>query len=58
MIACWFFCGVLFCVNLLSYIIFVFFLLLFWLCPFLKNQIVWFGFQNQTFFMVSESSKE
>ena len=52
------FCGVLFCVNLLCYIIFGFFLLLFWLCPFLKNQIVWFAFQSQTFFMVSESSKE
>ena len=38
------FCGVLICVNLLYYIVSGFFLLLFSLCPFLKNQIVWFGF--------------
>ena len=33
------------------YVVFVtgFFLLLFWLCPFLKNQVVWFGFDFRLF---------
>ena len=40
MIACWFFMGSSFVLTF--YVMFVtkFFFLLFWLCPFLKNQIV------------------
>ena len=49
MIACWFFCGVLFCVKVLCYIVTGFFVLLIWLCPILKNQIVWFGFVLRLF---------
>ena len=43
------FCGILFCVNVLCYIVTGFFLLLFCLCPFLKNQIVGFGFVLRLF---------
>ena len=44
MIACWFSMGS--CFVLTFYVMFVtdFFLLLFWLCTFLKNRIVWYGF--------------
>ena len=40
---------VLFCLKVLCYIVTGFFLLLIWLCPFLKNQIVWFGFVLRLF---------
>ena len=43
------FYGVLFCVNLLCRVCYWFFPLLFWLCPFLKNQIVWFEFVFRLF---------
>ena len=46
------FYGVLFYGVLLTfYVMFVagFFLLLFWLCPFLKNQMVWLGFVFRLF---------
>ena len=49
MIACWFFMGS--CFVLTFYVMFVtgFSVLLFWLCPFFKNQIVWFGFVFRLF---------
>ena len=52
MISCWFFVGS--CFELTCYDVFVtgFFLLLFWLCHFLKNQIVWFGFVLSFDFLV------
>ena len=49
MISCWFFVGsyfvLIFCVVLVT----GFFLLLFYLCLFLENQIVWFGFVFRLF---------
>ena len=49
MIAIWFFMGS--CFVLIFYVMFVtnFFFLLFWLCLFLKNQVVLFGFVLRLF---------
>ena len=54
MILCWFFKG--FCFVLTFYVIvFLIFLLLLWLCPFLKNQIilVWVCLATFWCFMIS-----
>ena len=47
--ACWFFMGSSFVLTFSVMFVTGFFLLLFWLCPFLKNQIVWFGFVFRLF---------
>ena len=50
MIACWCFMGSFFVLTFYVMYVTSFFLLLFCLCPFLKNQIVWFGFDLRVFF--------
>ena len=49
MVACWFSMGSCFVLTFCVMFVTGFFVLLFWLCPFLKNQIVWFGFVFRLF---------
>ena len=48
-ISCSLFCRVHFMFNLLCLFFYWFFPFLVWLCTFLKNQIVWFGFDFRLF---------